>query len=232
MKKDKIRLLAGLGICLVLYILVVFLVPFVKTPVFWTSFLFTLVAFGLVGASFYIAFLLKPDAKSRFYGFPIARIGAIYGAAQLIACFLFMALGQWIPTWLAVLVYAIGLGLTAIGLISAEAVVEQIQVQDVQQKKDVTLMRALQSKVSQMAGLCAGDPDLAALVKEFAEEMRYSDPVSSEAIADAEADLSAAVDELHSALVDGDKAAARTLCRKAAVLLAERNRLCKLNKGK
>lgn len=231
MKKDHIRLLAGLAIGLVLYILVVFLVPFVKTPVFWASFLFTLVAFPIVGAAFYIAFLIKPDARSKFYGFPIARIGAIYGAAQLIASFLFMALGQWIPTWVAVIVYAIGLGATALGLISAEAVLEQIETQDVQLKKDVKLMRSLQSKVSQMISLCSEDPDLAKMVREFAEEMRYSDPVSNDAIADAEADLAAAVDELHSALVDGDKASARTLCRKAAALLAERNRLCKLNKG-
>jgi len=229
MKKDHIRLLAGLAIGLVLYILVVFLVPFVKTPVFWASFLFTLVAFPIVGAAFYIAFLIKPDAKSKFYGFPIARIGAIYGAAQLIASFLFMALGQWIPTWLAVIVYAIGLGATALGLISAEAVLENIQTQDVQLKKDVKLMRSLQSKVNQMASLC-DNPDAAAAVKQFAEEMRYSDPVSSDALTEIEADLSAAVDELQASIVDGDSNATKQLCRKAAATLAERNRLCKLNK--
>lgn len=231
MKKDQIRYLAAMAILLVLYILVAFLIPFEKTAVFWVSFVFTLISFGVVGASFYIAFLRKPDAKSKFYGFPIARIGAIYGIAQLAAGILFMALGLWVPVWLAVLVYAIGLGAAAIGLISAEAVVEHIEVQDKQLKKDVRLMRNLQSKVSQMVSLCAEKPDLCALVKEFAEEMRYSDPVSSETLAQAEADLSAAVDELQCALVDGDDAAARTLCRKAAALLSERNRQCKLNKG-
>lgn len=231
MKKDQIRWVAGLGILLVLYILVVFLVPFEKEGVFWVSFVFTLIAFGVVGAAFYIAFFRKPDAKSKFYGFPIARIGAIYGIAQLIASLLFMALGQWIPVWVAVLVYAIGLGITAIGLISAEAVLDQIETQDVKLKKDVRVMRNLQSKVSQMASLCSDDPELSAMVKEFAEEMRFSDPVSSDAIAQAEADLTAAVDELQYALVDGDKTAIRILCRKATALLAERNRLCKLNKG-
>jgi len=232
MKKDQIRWIAGMAILLVLYILVVFLVPFVKGGVFWVSFVFTLIAFGVVGVSFYIAFLRKPDATSKFYGFPIARIGVIYGIAQLAAGILFMALGQWIPVWVAVLVYAIGLGAAAIGLISAEAVLEQIEVQDVKLKKDVTVMRSLQSKVSQMGTLCCEDPDLSKLVQEFAEEMRFSDPVSSDALAQAEADLTAAVDELQCALVDGDKAAARTLCRKAGALLAERNRLCKLNKGR
>lgn len=230
MKKEMIRWGIGLGVLLVLYILVAFLIPFVHTATFWVSFVFTLVAFGVAAASMYIAFIKNPDARSKFYGFPIARIGAIYGLAQLIAGIVFMALAAWVPAWVAVLVYAIALGAAVIGLISAEAVVEEIRVQDVKLKKDVSLMRGLQSKVNQMAAQC-DNPDAAEAVKKFAEELRYSDPVSSDALAEIEADLSAAVDELQSAIVDGDSNATRQLCRKASGVLAERNRLCKLNKN-
>lgn len=229
MKKDTFRWIGSLGVLLVLYVLVAFLIPFVHTETFWVSFLLTLIAFGVVGASFYIAFIKNPDAKSRFYGFPIAKIGAIYGLAQLIASLVFMALAAWVPVWVTVLVYAIALGAAVIGLISAEAVVEEIRVQDVKLKKDVTLMRGLQSKVNQMAAQC-DNPEAAAAVKQLAEEMRYSDPVSSEALSEIEADLSAAVDELQAAIVEGESNAAKQLCRKASAVLAERNRLCKLNK--
>lgn len=224
-----IRWIIGLGVLLVLYILIAFLIPFVHTATFWVSFVFTLIAFGVVAASMYIAFIKNPDAKSRFYGFPIAKIGAIYGLAQLIAGILFMALAVYAPVWLAVLVYAIALGAAVIGLISAEAVVEEIRVQDVKLKKDVTLMRELQSKVNQMASQCE-NPDAASAVKQFAEEMRFSDPVSSKALTEIEADLSAAVDELQSAIVDGDITAIKQLCRNASAVLTERNRLCRLNK--
>ena len=230
MKKDMIRWGIGLGVLLVLYILIAFLIPFVHTALFWVSFVFTLIAFGVMGASFYIAFIINPDAKSRFYGFPIAKIGAIYGLAQLIAGLVFMALAVYAPVWLAVLVYAIALGAAVIGLISAEAVAEEIHKQDAKLKKDVTLMRSLQSKLNQMAAQC-DNPDATAEVKRFAEEMRYSDPVSSEALADIERDLTAAVEELQSAIVDGDSAATKQLCRKASGILVERNRLCKLNKS-
>ena len=230
MKKDMIRWGIGLGVLLVLYILVAFLIPFVHTATFWVSLVFTLIAFGVVGASFYIAFIINPDAKSRFYGFPIAKIGTIYSLVQLIAGIIFMALAALVPAWVAVLVYAIALGAAVIGLISAEAVAEEIHNQDAKLKKDVTLMRSLQSKLNQMAAQC-DNPDAAAEVKRFAEEMRYSDPVSSEALADIEADLAAAVDELQSAAVDGDSASVKQLCRKASGILAERNRLCKLNKA-
>ena len=111
MKKEIIRGSISLGVLLVLYILAAFLIPFVHTAVFWVSFVFTLIAFGVAAASIYIAFVKNPDAKSKFYGFPIARIGVIYGASQLIAGFVCMALGAWIPVWAAVLVYAIALGL-------------------------------------------------------------------------------------------------------------------------
>ena len=226
MKKDIMRALIGLGVLLVLYILVAFLIPFVHTAVFWVSFVFTLIAFAVVAASIYIAFVKKPDAKSRFYGFPIARIGAIYGLVQLIAGFIFMVLAQWAPVWAAILVYAIALGAAVIGLISAEAVVSEIHAQDDKLKKDVSLMRSLQSKVNQMAAQSEN-----ADIKALAEEFRYSDPVSNAAIADAEADLAASVDELQSAYIDGDSEAVAKLCRKASALLAERNRLCKLNKN-
>ena len=226
MKKDIMRALIGLGVLLVLYILVAFLIPFVHTATFWVSFVFTLIAFAVVAASMYIAFVKNPDARSRFYGFPIARIGAIYGLVQLIAGFIFMVLAQWAPVWAAILVYAIALGAAVIGLISAEAVVSEIHAQDDKLKKDVSMMRSLQSKVNQMAAQSEN-----ADIKALAEEFRYSDPVSNAAIADAEADLAASVDELQSAYIDGDCEAVAKLCRKASALLAERNRLCKLNKN-
>lgn len=227
MKKDTIRGIIALTVVLALYILIAFLIPFIHTATFWVSFMFTLIAFCVVAASIYIAFVKNPDAKSRFYGFPIAKLGVIYGVVQLIAGFIFMALGVWIPVWVAVLVYAIALGSVAIGLISADAVREEIQRQDVKLKKDVSFMRNLQSKVCQMATQCDA-PEL----KRFAEDIRYSDPVSSDALGDIEQELAAAVEELQAAVVDGDSESVAQLCRKASAVLSERNRLCKLGKNR
>lgn len=229
MNKSKIRAIVALVVVLALYNLVVFLVPFAKTATFWWSYGFTWVCFGVVAAAIYIAFIKNPDARSRFYGFPIAKIGVAYGVFQLIAGLVFMAVGQWVPAWVAVLVYAIALGAAALGLISAEAVVDEIRQQDTQLKKDVSAMRAIQSKMGRLASQCQ-DPEAAVAVEALAEEIRYSDPVSNDSLTDAEADLGAAVDELVDAVVDGDSEAIKQLCRKATVLLNERNRLCKLNK--
>lgn len=226
MKKGTIRSVIVTAVVLAVFHLIVFAVPFVKNAAFWVSYGFTLAAFAVVAASIYIAFVKNPDARSRFYGFPIARIGAVYGTVQFVLSLLVMGFAAWVPWWAAAAVYAIGLGISVIGLIAAEVVVEEIQAQDEQLKVKVSVMRGLQSKVHQLAAQ-SGDKDILALADEF----RYSDPVSNDAVSDAEADLAAAVDELQSAYVDGDSEAAKQLCRKVSALLAERNRLCKLNKA-
>ncbi len=224
MKKDILRSIAAVAIVLVLYILIAFLIPFEHTPVFWASFVFTLAAFAVVVASFYIAFG-KPEAKSRFYGFPIAKIGAIYGAVQLVVGVIFMAAGEHIATWLAVLIYAVGMGAALLGLIAADAVSNEIKVQEDKQQRDTSLMRSLQFNVSQLAAQ-TNDPALKAL----AEEFRYSDPVSHEALTAIEGDLYAAVGQLSSAVANGDSEATQQLCSRVSVLLDGRNRMSKMYK--
>ena len=225
MKKETLRALVAAAILLAVYNLIVFLIPFERYEVFWISYGFTLVALVIAGAAVYSALLKDPKAKSRFYGFPIARIGVVYGLAQVIVSLIAMAAGEWIPGWVAALVYAVGLAAAVLGLMGAEAVRDEIQVQDEKLKKNVVLMRALQSKMQQLATQTE-DP----AVKALAEDFRYSDPVSNEANAQIEKDLEAAVDTLQSAVIDGDAEATSQLCRRTAALLAERNRLCKLNK--
>ena len=226
MKKDTLRAAIVAAVIFVLYNIIAFVIPFVHTGAFWLSYIFTLVSFVVVAVSVYIAFARKDDAKSRFYGFPIARIGVVYGIAQVVVSVVVMALSVLIPWWIPLVVYALGLGAAVIGLIGAEAIVEEIETQDVKLKDNTAMMRALQSKISQLA---AQSEDAA--IQALAEEIRYSDPVSCEQIADAEADLVAVVDQLQAAYIDGEQEAMAQLCRKAMALLAERNRLCKLNKG-
>ena len=226
MKKNTVRALLVAVLVIGLFNLIAFVVPFEHTDVFWIGYGFAMGAFLVVAAAMYTAFGQEPTAKSRFYGFPIARIGAIYGIFQLAASLLCMVLAELLVWWIPVLLFAIAFVAAALGLIAAEAVVDEIRRQDNTQKANTTLMRALQTKVGQIAA----NSDCAA-VKALAEEMRYSDPVSNPAVADAEADLAAAISNLQAAYVDGDKQALEELCRKATVLLAERNRLCKLTKG-
>ena len=226
MKKDTLRLLI-IGIAaLIAYNFAVFMIPCYKTATFWISWGFSLLSFVVAGYACYTGLIKKPDAKSRFYGFPIARIGVIYLVAQVAVGGVCMAIGHIIPWWLATVLFTIGFAITLIGVLAAEAVVEQIQYQDNKIKQSVSVMRGLQSRLGQLATQC-DSPELKAL----AEEFRYSDPVSSDAIADVEAALIAAVDALQDAIAADDPAQITAACRQASAQLAERNRLGKLNKN-
>lgn len=229
MKKDTMRLLIVSVAALIAYNFAVFMIPCYKTATFWISWGFSLLSFIVAGYAIYTGLIKKPDAKSRFYGFPIARIGVIYLVAQVAVGGVFMAIGHIVPWWLATVACTIGLAVTLIGVMAAEAVVDQIQYQDNKIRESVSVMRGLQSKVGTLASRCE-DSAAANAVRNFADELRYSDPVSSAAIADAEAELSAAVDALQAAVVEGNADQILAACRQASAMLAERNRLCKLSK--
>ncbi len=71
---------------------------------------------------------------------------------------------------------------------------------------------------------------IAPIVAQLAEEKADTLKVGKIDV-DAETELAAFIDNLQQAVVDGSEEEILTLCRKAAAALAERNRLCKLNKG-
>ena len=231
MKKNTTRWWVILAVLLVVYNVIVFAVPFPKNAVFFVSWLFTLAAIGMQVYVVRTAFYRGEGVKSKFYGWPIARFGVMYLAVQLALGLVFMALGFTlaVPVWLPLVLYIILLGVLAVGLIASDAMRDEIVRQDTALKRDVTCMRTLQSKAASMIQL-AHDEQTRKLLEKFAEELRFSDPVSSASLRDIEADLTACVDELHQALTDGDEASMPLLERKAVSVLMERNRLCKLNK--
>lgn len=232
MKKNTTRWWVILGAVLVVYNVIVFVVPFPKNPVFFLSWLFTLAAIGAQGYVVRTAFYRGEGVRSKFYGWPIAKIGLAYLAVQLALGLAFMALGLAVsvPVWLPLVLYVVLLGVSAAGFVAADAVRDEVVRQDVKLVKDTSFMHSLQAKAASLPGLTQ-DAQLARLLEQFAEELRYSDPVSGEALRDAEAELAARTGELQRAVADGDKEAALALERKARAALSERNRLCKLNKG-
>jgi hypothetical protein len=217
------------AVILIVYHLIAFLVPFQKTEVFWIAYGFSLGAFVLVTLSVCSAFIKGSDVKSMFYGFPIARIGVYYGFFQLLMGYVFMAWGPVIPWWVAVLVFAIPMGIAILSLIGADTVRNEIDELDEKLAGNVTLMRTLYSQINQSVSMCK-DEEAVVKVKMLAEEMRYSDPVSSDFLAEIETDLAIAVNELKEVVLAGDVQKIKASCDKTMSILYERNRLCKLNK--
>ena len=227
MKKNTVRGMILLAVVAAVFSLIAFVLPVEKTAVFWIAYSCGLIAILFQLYIFKISF--EGDAKSRFYGFPIARVGVYYLVVQLILSIAEIALASIIPLWVAIIVNALMLALAVIGCVTADAMRDEIIRQDVQLKKDVSRMRELQSMAASMLAQCM-DEDMKQTVKKIADELRFSDPVSSEATAELEEDMRSQMMDIQQAIAEGDAEGAKALCVKLLGSLTERNRICSVCK--
>ena len=231
LNKKQIRPLIVFAVVFIVYQILAFMLPFVHTGVFWVGYVFGMIAIIVSALIFVLAFGKDDTAKSRFYGFPIARVGLIYFCIQIAFSFLTMALA-WIvilPIWPFALVSILLLAAAVLGTVATDITRDEIERQDVQLKKDVSAMRELRSLGNSLVAQCQ-DADAKTELKSLADMLDYSDPVSNDATVALEAELKTALEEIQQALLENDSESIVPLCKKAEAMLAERNRLCKLNK--
>lgn len=224
-KKTKSFLTVG-AILLVLYCVLYLLIPFPKTAAYWIEFAFSLIA---VIAGFAICqYAVKNDGiKSKFYGFPLLRIGMLYITVQLILSFVVAVIGFFadIPVWIPIVLSVIILGVSAIGAIGIDTARDIIEEQERHDEAVTKTMRTFRLDTRYIVDLC-NDPELKKSLEKLAEKFKYSDPVSNEALVDVEEKLKQEVKALEEA-VNTDKELAKKKIDNITVLLADRNRRCK-----
>ncbi len=228
MSKNATRGIITLAVLFVVFTVIAFVIPFPKTTVFWIAYLCGVFAI-LFQIYIFKSSFGNEDARSRFYGFPIARLGIIYLVIQLIASIAEIALAKFIPAWIVIVINVLILAFALIGCITAETMRDEIAKQDGKLKKSVFNMRELQSISATLVDQCS-DENLKKDLKKLADEFRYSDPLSSDKTKVLEADLQSRVSDLQQAIVDGDIEGAKALCSKISGCLKERNRICALSK--
>lgn len=229
MGKNEIRGYIVDAILLIVFSVIAFAAPFAKTGVFWMAYLFGVIAIAYQIYVFKISLDRGEDVKSKFYGFPIARVGVIYLAVQLVLSLIEMCLAAVIPMWVAIIVNVLPIAFALIGCIAAEVMRDEIVRQDIKIKTDVGNMRALQSQTASFVGMCQ-DAEAKKLLQDLADDFKYSDPVSSEVTKEMETELKFLVNEIQRALVDDDMKSVEGFCVRVKASLAERNRVCKLGK--
>lgn len=227
--KNKIRSWIVLGVIFAVYTVLALALPFEKNAVLWLSYIFGVIAIAAQLYVLQVAFYKETTVKSKFYGFPVANVGVIYLLAQLGLGLVFMVLAKFVPLWLPLVVYVVLLGAAAVGFIAADAMRDEVERQDTKLKWDVSAMRALQSRANALIGQCEQEV-LTATVRKLADDFRYSDPVSSDAVAEQEQQLAMLMGELEQAAAEENIEVALTYCKRLSAALVERNRLCKLNK--
>ena len=229
MSKAKGRVVAVVVVLLVVFSVIAFVLPYEKNNIFWLSYLFGILAVVVQLYMLKVSFGKEKSVKSKFYGFPIARVGVIYLAVQIAASILFICLASIVPIQIPVILYVILLAAAAIGFIAADAVRDEIERQDRQLAQNVSCMQELRSKAASLPALCE-DAETKKILTDLSDKFKYSDPVSSPAVEEAEKEIGVTMSELQNAVVENHIDCIKSLCQKVSMSLDERNRICKLSK--
>ena len=222
MKKTTKSAYMVLGIAFVLFNVIAFVVPIAKTATFWIAYTFTIIAFVLQIGIWIAAFKAAKTIRSKFLGIPIIYVGIVYFVIQLIVFALFMVFPI-IPPWIAVIVCILILGISAICLIGADAARAEIARVKEKVNRKVLYIRELQVDVEMLAEQ-EQNPETKIALAKLAEKIRYSDPMSSEVLADLEAKIKEKVAELKTADHKSE------IISELDLLLTERNKKAKLLK--
>lgn len=208
-----------LTIVLIVFAVIAFAAPFEKTPVFWVSFVF-----GLLAICFQIPLWNKAlggeTLKSKFLGFPVLHIGVAYLIIQLIVSIIMMAVPG-IPLWIAIIVDVVILAITC-ALVTSGGVA-RTAIEETEEK--------IQLKTSFIKGLKADvdillsketDSEVKEALRKLSDEIRFSDPMSNNALEGIEAEIS---DKLISISEAGENK--KNVISEISGLIKQRNIKCK-----
>lgn len=222
MMKNKNLGYAALGILFVLLNVIVFAIPTEKTATFWIAYVFTAIAFVAQIAIWKKTFGKEDTLKSKFLGLPVVHIGAVYLIIQIIALAVFTTVPT-LPTWSAIVACAVILGASAVCMIAGEVGQTEIERVETKVQKKVFFIKALQADVELLVDT-EKDTSTKAALQQLAEKIRYSDPMSNEALAEIEKAITEKVAELKTS---PDKI---PVIQEIISLLTERNKKSKTTK--
>ena len=197
------------------------------TPSFWIGYAFISVMFIGQLACSYAAFK-SDDAKKLFYN--ISLIKTSY--AGLIASFLVGGLCMLIsplPYWIGVIVCAIVLAANVLSVVKAAVVVGEVVRIDEKVKKQTFFIKSLTVDADTLMAQAKSETAKAECRKVY-EAIRYSDPMSNDALSSVEGQITVKFAELSDAVKADDAEKVAELAREVVILVGDRNKKCKLLK--
>lgn len=210
-------------ILFVLFNVIAFAIPIEKTSVFWIDYVFTVIAFAVNAFVWYQAIGKKQELKSKLLGSSVTYISAVHLAVQFITFLVFMFISS-VPSWCAVLVCVLILGIATICMIKANTGTELITVTENNVAAKRQFIKELQIEVEMLAESETNN-EIKVKLTEFAKKIRLSDPMSDASLVGLEDELLSKIAVIESS---SDKA---TAIAEAELLLLKRNKKVKALKG-
>lgn len=194
---------------------------------FWIGYSFITIAF--IGNLICSLLFFKEENKGKvFLNVPIINLAYSALIVSLIVGAVAMAVPQ-IPYWIGVIVDVLVLAFYAIAIVKASAAA--IIVNDVGQKVKVQtfFIKSLTVDADSLMARASSD-EMKAETKKVYEAIRYSDPMSNDALASIENQIQNEFNAFADAVKNNDIDLAKSSANELAVLIHDRNKKCKLLK--
>lgn len=215
------------AILLIVFNILVFAIFREHSSVFWISYVFMTLAFVVQIASMLLSFKTA-DVETVFFGIPLASFSVFYLCAALVIGFLFMIFQSASFVLALVIQFLVLAAFLIISIISllARDTVKQISNNI---KENVTNLKSVLVDIEMMRDSCS-DPELKEALRKLSETVKYSDPMTNDAVAGVEKRIMQKVSELRINLDDGEIAQAKQSCGELERLYIERNKKLAISK--
>lgn len=194
---------------------------------FWVGYIFITVAFiGQLGCSWF--FFREGRREKVFLNIPVISISYTALIVTLIVGALCMVIPG-LPYWVGIVVCLAVLAFYAVSIIKARAAADAVEEVGRKVHTQVLFIRSLTADAEGLLARAKSDAAKAEAKKVY-EAVRYSDPMSSEALCAVEAQITTKF-AAFSAAVEADEAeAVKATGEELLILIGDRNRKCRIMK--
>ena len=230
MKKGFQRYTAAWAALLILFNLICFVTPaewygFNKFGgSFWAGYVVIMLAFLGQLACAYKAFRAE-NTKKLFYNLPLITVSYTGLILTLVFGGACMAVPD-LPNWLGAILGAVVLAFTAVAVIKASAAADIVESVDKKVAEKTAFLRVATADAEVILA-SAKSAEIKAECRKVYEALRYSDPMSNEALSVTEAKITVKLDELKAAAAADDAEKTKTAAEDLMLLIKERNTKCK-----
>ena len=228
MKKNFKYYIIVWGVLLALFNLITFIVPGANkfTPSFWIGYGFITAA--LIGQLVCATKVFNQDENRKVF-YNITLVKSSY--AGLVVSFIAGAICMItpVPYWIAIIICAVILVLNILAVLKATVAIEAVSSIDEKIKTKTFFIKSLTADAESLM-MRTSDDAIKAECRKVAEALRYSDPMSSDALSSVESQITIAFSNLSEAVSAGDKEKVVSHSKEVLILIDDRNRKCKLLK--
>ena len=221
MKKNKSISFLMLSIIFAVYNIIVFVGPFLKVITFWGSYGFTVLAFIISGIVLHAAFKRMRNINDAFLRIPAVGISLQYISVQIIISLICMSLTIFQP-WMVVAACVVWTGINWVRLLLS--VIGKDEAERVEEKvlQKTRFIRELKIEIELLIPQSPNE-ELTRNMKALVEKVRYSDPMSSKEVVEAENRITAEMAELDEAVKVADFKVANNCAKEINDLIDVRN---------